>query len=168
MGAKPKKKITPPKKKIAPPKKKGGRKKFYETPEQMQKIIDIYFKKCKENKEIPGMCGLAIALGMDRGTLLDYRDRDEFHATVKEARSRIEEVWERRLFTNGCTGAIFWLKNNGAGGGWKDNQDIKSQISGPDGGPVRLEWTVRFKDVERIIPEDADRHGASEKDQAAT
>ena len=61
------------KKKIAPQKKKAGRgrKKFYETPEQMQKIIDIYFKKCKENKEIPGMCGLAIALGMDRGTLLD-------------------------------------------------------------------------------------------------
>jgi len=159
-----------PKKKIAPPKKKAGRgrKKFYETPEQMQKIIDIYFKKCEKNKKIPGMCGLAIALGMDRGTLLAYRDREEFHATVKEARSRIEGVWEQRLFTNGCTGAIFWLKNNGAGGGWKDNQDIKSQISGPDGGPVRLEWIVRFKDVERIIPEDADQHGASEKDQAAT
>jgi len=37
------------------------------------------------------MSGLAIALGIDRRTLLDYAHRDEYLPTVKAARNKVEQ-----------------------------------------------------------------------------
>jgi hypothetical protein len=96
-----------------------GRPLKYQTPEEMQEAIDIYF----ESVDVPTITGLALALGFDsRQTLLNYKERDGFLDTIKAARLKIEAGYERELVTrNGSvTGLIFNLKNNFA---WKDAQE---------------------------------------------
>lgn len=118
-----------------------GRPLIFKTPEEMQKVIDEYFDWC-DNRGIEKvdddgkrymiaspapytMSGLARRLGMDRRTLVDYTERDEFLPTLKAARERVHEDVETRLMEKQATGAIFNLKNNF---GWKDESktDITS------------------------------------------
>lgn len=117
----------------------GGRPPKYKSAEEMQKVIDEYFESCfrvMRNKEGEAIIdtrtekycyeqykpftvsGLAYALGIDRRTLLNYSDKDEFFPTIKRAKNRIEVFLEESLITGGsCSGIIFNLKNNYD---WKD------------------------------------------------
>ena len=122
----------------------GGRPLKFETPELMQKQIDLYFLACKVHQTgnddllmglsdaellvvndvddvIPTVTGLALALDTSRRVLLNYEDRDEYVHTIKKAKLRIENGIEQRLFHNNATGSIFNLKNNFD---WKDTQDL--------------------------------------------
>lgn len=120
----------------------GGRPLLYKTPEEMQKAIDEYFDWCdnrimtiydeKKGTDITinhpapyTMSGLARRLGMDRRSLIEYQERDQFFLTIKAARERVHEDVETRLMEKQATGAIFNLKNNF---GWKDESktDITS------------------------------------------
>lgn len=109
-----------------------GRPRKYKTPEEMQKIIDDYFKECEETKEVPTISGLAFALDMSRKSLLDYENSNDrrclknvdddmkasFSHTIKRAKAFIHSRYEQALFNkNSVTGAIFTLKNNC---GWVD------------------------------------------------
>lgn len=143
----------------------AGRPPKYETPEEMQRIIDLYFDACKinrlvkfadgdeelllsgysdEDKEIisyvesyaPTVSGLAYTLGMSRQALLDYSNKDQFLDTVKRAKQRIEVYLESNLYGQAVTGTIFNLKNNF---GWKDKSD--HEFTGPNGGPVQTQVT---------------------------
>lgn len=121
----------------------GGRPRLYQSPEEMQRIIDLYFLACKvhqtENIEllsdcseedlliindiddtVPTMSGLALALGMSRHSLVNYSERNEFLSTVKEARQKVEAFLEQRLQGSAAAGTIFNLKNNF---GWKDKTE---------------------------------------------
>lgn len=107
-----------------------GRPPLFETPEQMQEIIDEYFdwsdnrmisvynKDLGDNIMISNpapytMSGLARRLGMDRRSFLNYSKKDEFFPTINAARQRIEEDVELRLMEGkNQAGAIFNLKNN--------------------------------------------------------
>ena len=97
------------------------------SPEEMQKLIDLYFEDCIEEKEVPTVTGLCVYLDTDRNTLLRYEKNDEkdwlkgfdedvkaeFRRTIKKAKARIESGYEQALFQQGKTvGAIFTLKNN--------------------------------------------------------
>jgi len=116
----------------------NGRPLLYKTVEEMAVAIDEYFDYCdnrmkqihsKEgesygisNPEPYTMSGLAYALGMDRRTLIDYKNRDEFLPTIKRARDRVESDVEKRMndketFTPGL---IFNAKNNFE---WKDKSE---------------------------------------------
>lgn len=108
---------------------KGGRPKKWETPEQLQKEINKYFKKCKKELIPLTITGLAIALNTTRDTLMDYQNDDEFSDTVKKAKLIIENAYELRLIANGRSGDIFALKNFG----WKDKQEIQhsGEINNP-------------------------------------
>ena len=118
----------------------------YETPEEMQRVIDLYFETCRCNSQgeqmviededlelvnsfggpvVPTVSGLAMALGMSRQALLDYQNKGEFLDTIKRAKQRIEAAVEQRLFGNNVTGVIFNLKNNF---GWKDKTE--TEVSG--------------------------------------
>lgn len=122
----------------------AGRPPKYETPEEMQRLIDLYFLACKtkatgdigliadlpdDDLEIvndiddvyPTVCGLALLLDLTRQGLIDYSERDEFIDTVKRAKSRVERFLEQRLYSNAAAGTIFNLKNNF---GWKDAKEI--------------------------------------------
>lgn len=94
-----------------------GRPPKYKTPEEMQVVIDEYFDGL--DGEIATMAGLALELDMTTQALRDYAKKDAFLCTVKKARQRVENAWERHL-TKGGAGPIFWLKNNA---GWKDKKE---------------------------------------------
>jgi hypothetical protein len=96
---------------------------IFKTPEEFEAVVDSYFESCKKSVEsdgdIPTVNGLCLALGMTRKTLWDYASKPEFCDAVEKARTRLEMAWERRLAGTACTGAIFWLKNQG----WTDKSE---------------------------------------------
>ena len=125
-----------------------GRPPKYKTPEEMQKIVDLYFLACKvhqtgdaellmdcEDNELlivndiddvqPTVTGLALALDLTRQGLIEYSDKDEFSDTIKKAKQRIEKYLEQNLYGQAVTGTIFNLKNNY---GWKDKTE--TELSG--------------------------------------
>lgn len=100
---------------------KRGRPKKYSEIDIMQQKIDEYFKKCDESNKPYTMSGLALALEMDRRSLLNYSKEDKFFPTIKKARNKVETYVEERLFYPNATGVIFNLKNNF---GWEDKQEL--------------------------------------------
>jgi hypothetical protein len=144
----------------------AGRPPKYKTPEEMQRIIDLYFMVCRahqtdqeekldslspEEKQIvddiedifPTVSGLAYTLGMSTEALRNYGEKDKFLATVKRAKQRVEMSLEQRLAGQAVTGSIFSLKNNF---GWKDKSE--NEISGPDGKPIETKWTIEIVNAE--------------------
>jgi len=101
----------------------GGRPLKFQSVEEMDKLIQEYFKNTKEEELT--ITGLALALDTDRKTLINYENRDEFFNTIKKAKTRIENSYEKSLRKNGRTGDIFALKNFG----WQDKQEIDSSIN---------------------------------------
>ena len=105
-------------------KKKIGRPKKFDSPEQMQKAIDSYFKKCDGafewvmTKDGPAKLpspdpytveGLCAVLDMDRATLLTYEKNEshsEFHNTVTRAK--------RKILADVATGSIKGRYNSNA------------------------------------------------------
>jgi len=123
----------------------GGRPPTFANPEDMQKLIDQYFKDCegemwlddngepivtkygplyKKQPKPPTVTGLALALGFtSRQALLNYQAKPAFVDTVTRAKARIEEYVETRLFDkDGVNGAKFSLINNFKG--WRDKQEV--------------------------------------------
>lgn len=77
-------------------------------------------------EECPTITGLALWLGSDRSTLIDYESKygDEFSHTIKGAKARIEyytEIWDEAPPVK-----IFKLKNHG----WVDKQEIEQNVTG--------------------------------------
>lgn len=115
-----------------------GRPRKYETPEDMQKIIDEYFNECRENGKYPTVSMLAYRLNMGRQDLINYENcidldtlkncsdemRKRFMDTVKKAKQYIEGGYEDRLINDGRTpiGTIFTLKNNY---NWVDKTEVE-------------------------------------------
>lgn len=105
----------------------GGRPPKYKTPEEMRILIDKYFADCDNNEKPYTITGLALALDLDRVSLLNYADKEEFFSTIKKAKLRVENYLEQRLINDSSTtGLIFNLKNNF---GWKDRQDINANVN---------------------------------------
>lgn len=103
-----------------------GRPPKYDTPEEMQEVIDLFFSKCDEDKDPYTITGLALELGMSRQALCDYEKKGEFLDTIKKAKQKVESYAEKSLYRNNqVTGVIFNLKNNF---GWVDKQE--KELSG--------------------------------------
>jgi hypothetical protein len=83
--------------------------------------VNEYFKTAQEPFTIAGLC---LFLGLSYEGLREYEAKEEFSATVKEAKLKIEDHINKK----GLTGAYnsnmvqFNLKNNF---GWKDKQEIE-------------------------------------------
>jgi len=115
---------------------KGGRPALFETDEQLKTKVDEYFDFIKgaqsggvwiELPEPATITGLALYLGFEsRQSFYDYEEKDEFSYTIKRARMRIENQYEKNLSGNNCTGSIFALKNLG----WKDKTEQDLNVSG--------------------------------------
>lgn len=94
----------------------------YKTQEELQESIDAYFDYCDENNKPYTICGLALHLGVDRKTLINYGKREAFSTQIKNAKARVETMLEENLYRLGNnSGIIFNLKNNY---GWKDNVEV--------------------------------------------
>lgn len=135
------------------PKSKGGRPPKYKNKEEIEGLIEDYFKKCEGeilkddegntvydkygypviiNRKPPTVTGLALALGFNsRQALLNYQARKEFNDTITRAKSYIEEYVERRLFDkDGVQGAKFSLINNFKGWSEKSKDDTEQEALG--------------------------------------
>lgn len=100
-----------------------GRPLKFKSPDELQEKIDAYFANVVPRQYT--ITGLAIALDVDRDTLLNYQDKPEFFGTIKRAKTKIEWGYELTLRERGSSGDIFGLKNFG----WTDKteQDITSK-----------------------------------------
>ena len=108
-----------------------GRTKLFKNAEELQNAIDNYFKKCDKNNKPYTVCGLALELGVDRKTLINYSKEDEFFHTIKNAKLKIESQLEESLYRLGNnSGVIFNLKNNY---GWKDNAEDEDEKENRNG-----------------------------------
>ena len=61
-----------------------GRPKKYNNAEEMQKVIDEYFKICDEKGDPYTITGLALSLDLDRRSLVNYSKDDEFFFHYKK------------------------------------------------------------------------------------
>lgn len=101
----------------------GGRPLKFESVEILQEQIDRYFANTPEDEWT--ITGLALALDTTRQTLCNYEDeRPQYLDTIKKAKLKVENGYEKDLKKHGRTGTIFALKNFD----WKDKteQDITS------------------------------------------
>jgi hypothetical protein len=120
----------------------------YETPEELQKKIDEYINDPDKSLTITGLC---YHLGFcSRQSFYDYEEKEGFSYTIKRARLFIESEYESKLTGNNATGSIFALKNFG----WTDK--TIQERTGPDGGPIENEMTIRFIDAPEVINEEND------------
>ena len=92
----------------------GGRPLIWKDPDTLQGLINDYF----DSTDRPTLAGLAVYLDVDRKTLYNYEERDQFFYIIKKARARVEAIYEgRAIYENNPTGVIFALKNMG----WSDS-----------------------------------------------
>ena len=106
---------------------KGGRPVKYSDPEEMQKIMIDYVKHCEKYEKPLTVSGLALRLGIDRSTLLEYSKKKEFSSTIKAFKRAIEQQLEEKLHSkeHSTAGLIFNLKNNF---GWADRIEIDQTV----------------------------------------
>ncbi len=101
----------------------AGRPLKFKAPEELQKAVDSYF----EAEKHVTMSGLAVHIGIDRRSLINYADRDEFFPIIKSARDKVESHYEKLAIYDGQpTGVIFALKNMG----WTDRQALDHTTKG--------------------------------------
>ena len=102
---------------------KVGRPLKFQSVEQVQTLIDKYFEECDETGEPYTITGLADSLDTDRAALVRYEHKDEFYNTIKKAKRKVEEQFEKRALQGkyNPTIAIFLMKNNF---GYQDKVDL--------------------------------------------
>lgn len=108
--------------------KHAGRPLKFKTVKELQVKIEAYFVMCEEKKKPLTLSGLALALDVDRKTILNYSNKEEYFPTVKKARAMCENYAEERLFSGGqVAGIIFNLKNNYS---WEDktHQELSGEV----------------------------------------
>jgi len=121
-----------------------GRPLKYQSVEELQVLIDGYFKECDgkilydedgkpvlDKKGEPVLydkkpyviTGLGLALGMSRQGLINYNEKSIFFDAITHAKQKCELYAESCLFTNSsANGPSFNLKNNY---GWKDKVELE-------------------------------------------
>lgn len=104
----------------------AGRPPKWENPEQVQVLIDDYFANTSEEEWT--VTGLALALDTYRDVLIRYEEKDEFYNTIKKAKEKVHNAYEKDLRKKGRSGDIFALKNFG----WKDQQQVDQTTNGKD------------------------------------
>ena len=96
---------------------------LFDSVETLEDAIEGYFKDCEKDSKPLTMSGLAVALEVDRKTILNYSNKEEFFPTIKKARDKVEAFAEEQLYRSGqVTGVIFNLKNNFD---WKDKHETE-------------------------------------------
>lgn len=107
---------------------------YYPTPTALASKIDEYFyfletmeskSKYPNPKSVPTFSGLARYLGFSsRKDFLNYANEgDGFNDVINDAKLRLEEYLEQRLYTSRETrGIIFGLKNNAD---WFEKAEVK-------------------------------------------
>ena len=94
-----------------------GRPLAFNTVEELEIAVDDYFKSDDahivsfvDGSEVkmfaPTMSGLALHLDVDRKTITNYSNKEDYFPTIRKARSKIEAHIEKRLYGNNVTGSL--------------------------------------------------------------
>jgi hypothetical protein len=87
----------------------------------MEDNAEKYFTECDSKEEPYTITGLCYYLGFcSKQNFYDYEKKPEFQDSIKRLRLKVESSYEKQLFKNSSTGAIFALKNFG----WADKREI--------------------------------------------
>jgi len=115
---------------------KLGRPRKYETYEEFEAEIIDYFESQKDlKKPMYTITGLASHVGLTKADFNMQADRGEdFSDLIKKAKQIVEGNYEKTLYTSGCTGAIFALKNMG----WKDSNETNLLNNGKSFEPPKI------------------------------
>ena len=123
-----------------------GRKKKYETPEELQKAVDLYFDGCEQKEKdtgvpcFPDCAGMLVAIGMKEPTVQSYISKDHefsegFKEVFDEALLRRESYLSRASMDNKKASGCFNLLKQPKNGGYIDRPQ--------DNGPREL--TIKFE-----------------------
>lgn len=103
--------------------KTAGRTPIFKSPELLEKKIQEYFED--DNEKPLTITGLCLYCGFEsRQSFYDLEKREGFSYTIKKARMRIENAYEKNLHDKTPAGSIFALKNLG----WTDQQQFNHNI----------------------------------------
>ena len=150
-----------------------GRPLKFQSVEELNRAIQNYFAKCdphetqalvETGRDSKGnllydtrnvltqqkpytMAGLARALGVDRKTLLNYKNRDQFFPSIQDAKQRCEEYWEGLLASPYANGAKFNLVNNynDEYQPWADKQVVAGDPQAPLANPYASLTTEQLR-----------------------
>ena len=101
----------------------GGRPMIWKDPMELSDLVAEYFNQTDR----PTLSGLAVFLEVDRQTLYNYKERDQFFDIIKRATAKVESIYEERaIYENNPTGVIFALKNMG----WTDRMESNQNVNG--------------------------------------
>lgn len=101
----------------------------FKSVKELERLIEGYFEECERTNEPLTITGLALFLDTTRKTLMEYQRKDKFADTIKRAKLRVENAYEKRLINRGNSGDIFALKQFG----WRDkfDQELMSPKEAP-------------------------------------
>ena len=100
----------------------GGRPPIFKSVEELQEKIDAYKEYLETSGKPPTIAGLAYYTGIDRQTLYNYKEKDEFFGTIKRFVNWILSTYEEQAVEKGNAGIIFLMKNYG----YTDKQQVET------------------------------------------
>lgn len=129
----------------------GGRPLKFKSVKELEEKIEAYF--ANENNVPWTITDLAYWLDCDRQTLLNYQEKEEFFGTIKKAKTKIEASIEKGALSGlyNPTFSIFNMKNNF---GWKDKQEVKTEMKTPK---IELEITDN-SNLEKVLYKGGDNN----------
>ena len=109
------------------------------------------------------MSGLARAIGLDRKSLLNYKNRDGFFPSIQAAIDRCQEYAEAQLFGPYANGAKFNLINNYRGEyqPWADKHEVDHTTKDQ---PIPL--LAGLAPSTLVVEDEADDAGTAEADDS--
>lgn len=106
---------------MAERKSNAGRPPLFRTKEDLEAKLDLYKQYLQESGKPPTIAGLAYYTGIDRQTIYNYSEKDEFFDTLKGFRDFVIMNYEELAIEKGNGGIVFLLKNYG----YTDKQEVE-------------------------------------------
>lgn len=102
-----------------------GRPLAFKSPKDLEEKIEAFYEFCELNERPLTLSRLAVFLDVDRTTLVNYGEKDEYFHTIKKVKDRIQAEMEEKYMTgqSNVTASIFSFKNNY---GWKDKIETEN------------------------------------------
>lgn len=105
----------------------------YATEEVLDKKLSEYWKEWENERKTPNKAGLRLYLDIGRTQYNEYKKK--YPNTIKKVEDYIENWWIELLTRNGCTGAIFYLKN-----AFKEDYKDRHETDITTGGEKIFSW----------------------------
>lgn len=104
-----------------PKRDRPGQPPLFNNVKELDERLEIYKEYLKTNSKPPTIAGLAYYTGLDRKTIYNYENKDEFFHTIKKFRDWILMNYEELSIEKGNGGIVFLMKNYG----YNDKQEIE-------------------------------------------